>query len=93
MSYLLLCYDREIQFRVRQFFAEHHRIFQLFLPGSEYVTATEEKFSASGPAPVVFLSSNCDSSTDREAYVRELMKFIRVDSFGDCLQNKDLPEK
>ncbi|XP_055731424.1 alpha-(1,3)-fucosyltransferase 10 [Salvelinus fontinalis] len=42
-------------------------------------------------APVVYVQSDCDPPSDRDAYVRELMKHIRVDSYGQCLHNKDLP--
>ena len=41
---------------------------------------------------VVYLSSDCDAPSDRDAYVQELMKFVKVDSYGKCLHNKDLPE-
>eukprot|EP00656_Telonema_subtile_P002759 TRINITY_DN11262_c0_g1_i2.p1 TRINITY_DN11262_c0_g1~~TRINITY_DN11262_c0_g1_i2.p1 ORF type:complete len:263 (-),score=55.24 TRINITY_DN11262_c0_g1_i2:592-1380(-) len=40
-------------------------------------------------APVVWIQSNCDTSSGREHYVRELQKHIRVDSYGKCLHNKD----
>ena len=41
---------------------------------------------------VIFLQSGCNPPSDRDAYVKELMKFISVDSYGKCLHNKDLPE-
>lgn len=44
-------------------------------------------------APVLYLQSNCDTSTERDDYVRELMKYIKVDSYGACLNNKKLPDK
>nr|CAJ42057.1 alpha 1,3-fucosyltransferase [Drosophila persimilis] len=40
---------------------------------------------------VVFLSSDCDTMSGREHYMKELMRHINVDSFGSCLHNKDLP--
>ncbi|XP_049884451.1 alpha-(1,3)-fucosyltransferase B-like [Pectinophora gossypiella] len=43
-----------------------------------------------GIAPVIFMQSNCDTSTERDAYVRELGKHIRIDSYGMCLRNKEL---
>ena len=52
---------------------------------------TKEK-SSNGLAPVVFVHSDCDPPSDRDSYVRELMKHIKVDSYGTCLHNKDLPE-
>jgi len=42
--------------------------------------------------PVVWVASNCQSSNGREAYVKELMKYIDVDSYGGCLNNKPFPE-
>lgn len=42
-------------------------------------------------APVVYVQSDCDPPSDRDVYVQELMKHIRVDSYGECLHNKDLP--
>ncbi|XP_003796354.1 alpha-(1,3)-fucosyltransferase 10 [Otolemur garnettii] len=42
-------------------------------------------------APLVYVQSDCDPPSDRDSYVRELMTYIEVDSYGDCLRNKDLP--
>ncbi|XP_060752423.1 alpha-(1,3)-fucosyltransferase 10 [Tachysurus vachellii] len=42
-------------------------------------------------APVVYVQSDCDPPSDRDVYVQELMKHIPVDSYGQCLHNKDLP--
>lgn len=46
-----------------------------------------------GLAPVVYVQSSCDAPLERDAYVRELQKFIRIDSYGKCLNNKQLPEQ
>ncbi|CAH6787199.1 Fut10 [Phodopus roborovskii] len=43
-------------------------------------------------APVVYVQSDCDPPSDRDSYVRELMAYIEVDSYGQCLQNKELPQ-
>nr|AAI63176.1 Zgc:195147 protein [Danio rerio] len=42
-------------------------------------------------APVVYVQSDCDPPSDRDTYIRELMQHIQVDSYGQCLHNKDLP--
>ncbi|KAF5901927.1 alpha-(1,3)-fucosyltransferase 10, partial [Clarias magur] len=42
-------------------------------------------------APVVYVQSDCDPPSDRDVYVQDLMKHISVDSYGQCLHNKDLP--
>jgi len=36
---------------------------------------------------VFFLASNCNSYSDREAYIEELMKYVEVHSYGSCLHN------
>ncbi|XP_063776071.1 alpha-(1,3)-fucosyltransferase 10 isoform X2 [Pseudophryne corroboree] len=42
-------------------------------------------------APVVYVQSDCDPPSDRDTYVKELMNYIAVDSYGECLHNRDLP--
>ncbi|XP_058381166.1 alpha-(1,3)-fucosyltransferase 10 isoform X2 [Diceros bicornis minor] len=44
-------------------------------------------------APLVYVQSDCDPPSDRDSYIRELMTYIEVDSYGECLQNKDLPRQ
>lgn len=44
-------------------------------------------------APIMYLQSDCETSTERDFYVQELMKFIKIDSYGACLNNKHLPSK
>jgi len=41
---------------------------------------------------VVYIQSDCNPPSDRDSYVEELMKYVRVDSYGRCLHNRDLPE-
>ena len=41
---------------------------------------------------VMYLHSDCDPPSDRDSYVSELMKYVKVDSYGKCVHNKDLPE-
>ncbi|XP_066471415.1 alpha-(1,3)-fucosyltransferase 10 [Tiliqua scincoides] len=43
-------------------------------------------------APLVYVQSDCDPPSDRDSYVKELMAYIEVDSYGACLHNRDLPE-
>ncbi|XP_069124967.1 alpha-(1,3)-fucosyltransferase 11-like [Argopecten irradians] len=43
-------------------------------------------------APVLYAQSHASVPSDRDSYVEELMKYIRVDSYGTCLHNKDLPK-
>ncbi|KAG9353602.1 hypothetical protein JZ751_011722 [Albula glossodonta] len=42
-------------------------------------------------APLVYVQSDCDPPSDRDAFIRELMRHIQVDSYGACLHNRDLP--
>ncbi|KAM4709654.1 LOW QUALITY PROTEIN: GDP-fucose protein O-fucosyltransferase 3 [Discoglossus pictus] len=44
-------------------------------------------------SPLVYVQSDCDPPSDRDQYVQELMKYISVDSYGECLHNQDLPQK
>ncbi len=39
----------------------------------------------------IFLQSGCNPPSDRDAYIHELMKYLKVDSYGACLKNKELP--
>ncbi len=35
---------------------------------------------------------NCNALSGRHHYIKELMKYIDVDSFGSCLHTKDMPK-
>lgn len=39
-------------------------------------------------APILYIQSICDTLSGRDQYVAELMKHIRIDSYGKCLSNK-----
>jgi len=42
-------------------------------------------------SPVVYVQSSCDAPSERDSYVQELMNYINIDSYGKCLNNKQLP--
>ncbi len=42
-------------------------------------------------APVAYVQSDCYTPSNRDLYVKNLMQYIKVDSYGTCLHNKDLP--
>ncbi|XP_064184316.1 alpha-(1,3)-fucosyltransferase 11 isoform X1 [Anguilla rostrata] len=70
-----------------------------WLPSLEYLLAPpsvslqeKNRWRQAGLAPVLYMQSHCDVPSDRDRYVRELMKYIEVDSYGKCLNNKPLPE-
>lgn len=44
-------------------------------------------------ASVVYVQSICNTMSGRDEYVQELMKFINIDSYGLCLNNKPMPFK
>ena len=44
-------------------------------------------------APVVYVQSGCNPPSDRDAYINELMKYVKVDSYGKCLNNKEMPQE
>ncbi|KAL0893300.1 hypothetical protein ABMA27_014892 [Loxostege sticticalis] len=58
-----------------------------------FVPSLEKNKLLTEIAPVMYLQTDCETSTERDAYVKELMKYIQVDSYGACLKNKELPEK
>lgn len=50
-------------------------------PSVEFENKTNE-------APIVWIVSNCNAFNGREKYMAELMKLVKVDSYGGCLKNK-----
>ena len=44
-------------------------------------------------APLLYIQTDCDTPNDRDSYVAELMKYIDVDSYGACLNNRRLPDR
>ena len=66
-----------------------------WLASNRHVVPVAEKsrlIREEGLAPVVYLQSNCYTGSDRDAVVRELRKWIAVDSYGACLRNRQLPK-
>jgi len=45
-----------------------------------------------GLAPVAYVQSGCDTPAGRDEWVQEFMKHVKVDSYGECLNNKRLME-
>ena len=54
---------------------------------------TTARKSKQDVALVSYLQSDCNPPSDRDSYVRELMKYVSVDSYGKCLHNRDLPHE
>lgn len=42
---------------------------------------------------VLYIQSDCDTLTDRDSYVAKLGEYVKVDSYGSCLNNAELPKK
>ncbi|XP_011301914.1 alpha-(1,3)-fucosyltransferase 10 isoform X2 [Fopius arisanus] len=70
------------------------------LPGEEdllskkYFIPTKEKnrlMNEENLSPLLYLQSNCDTLSERDLYISELMKYIAVDAYGACLNNRKLP--
>nr|DBA15337.1 TPA: hypothetical protein GDO54_004564 [Pyxicephalus adspersus] len=55
--------------------------------------AEKNMWREKGYAPILYMQSHCDVPSDRDRYVKELMKYIQVDSYGQCLKNRPLPNK
>ncbi|XP_074855880.1 GDP-fucose protein O-fucosyltransferase 4 [Carettochelys insculpta] len=53
----------------------------------------KRRWRRQGYAPVLYLQSHCDVASDRDRYVRQLMRHIQVDSYGKCLNNRELPSE
>ncbi|KAG8184589.1 hypothetical protein JTE90_005203 [Oedothorax gibbosus] len=54
-------------------------------------THHKNRLRKQGLAPVLYLQSHCGVSSDRDRYVRRLMRLLPVDSYGGCLRNAPLP--
>ncbi|XP_016977669.1 alpha-(1,3)-fucosyltransferase B isoform X1 [Drosophila rhopaloa] len=71
-----------------------------YLPSGQALTSKDYHVSFAGKskwafrpsASIAFMQSDCDTMSGREDYVKELMKYLTIDSYGSCLRNKDLPE-
>ncbi|XP_011644708.1 alpha-(1,3)-fucosyltransferase 10 isoform X2 [Pogonomyrmex barbatus] len=66
------------------------------LVDKSYYVPTKEKSAlmhAENLAPVLYIQSDCDTASDRDRYVIELMKHIRVDSYGACVNNAQLDDR
>ncbi|XP_036146861.1 alpha-(1,3)-fucosyltransferase 10 isoform X2 [Monomorium pharaonis] len=61
-----------------------------------YYVPTKEKsmlMHVENLAPVLYIQSDCDTVSDRDRYILELIKHIRIDSYGACLNNAKLNDK
>ncbi|XP_076638056.1 alpha-(1,3)-fucosyltransferase 10 [Colletes latitarsis] len=66
------------------------------LLGRKYFVPTREKtklMHTRNLAPLLYIQSDCDTASNRDIYVAELMKYIRVDSYGTCLNNAQFDKR
>ncbi|XP_032868495.1 alpha-(1,3)-fucosyltransferase 11 [Amblyraja radiata] len=71
-----------------------------WLPGLPYLRhpptfslGHKQQARSRGLAPVLYLQSHCQVAADRDRYVQQLMQHLQIDSYGQCLQNKELPNQ
>ena len=63
---------------------------------SKYFVSTKEKNRLQkdeGLAPAVFVQRDCNPPSDRDFYIKELMKYIKIDSYGSCVNNRKMPDE
>ena len=64
------------------------------LEDTEYLKPTREKNGRLGDLALVnYVQSDCGTPSDRDHLVQMLQRHIKVDSYGQCEHNKDLPQE
>ncbi|KAJ8317986.1 hypothetical protein KUTeg_003077 [Tegillarca granosa] len=64
-----------------------------WLEDTKYMVPVKEKNKLlSELSPIIYTQTDCDTPSDRDTYVKLLMKYIHIDAYGTCLHNKDLPK-
>lgn len=43
-------------------------------------------------APILYIQSDCDTPSGRDYLVEELAQYVKIDSYGKCLNNKEFPK-
>lgn len=68
---------------------------EIFAANSYYMSTKEKSalMHVENLAPVLYIQSDCDTASDRDSYVSELMKHIRIDSYGACVNNAQLDNR
>ncbi|XP_018785886.1 PREDICTED: alpha-(1,3)-fucosyltransferase B-like [Bactrocera latifrons] len=56
------------------------------------VTIGRKNVARNNLAPILFLQSDCSTMSGRTNYVEELMQHIPIDSYGSCLNNRQMPD-
>ncbi|KAI8088445.1 hypothetical protein BDF21DRAFT_334475 [Thamnidium elegans] len=42
-------------------------------------------------APILWIAKNCQATNGREHYIEKLSQYVTIDSYGECLNNKEFP--
>ncbi|XP_038211743.1 alpha-(1,3)-fucosyltransferase 10 [Zerene cesonia] len=63
------------------------------ITSTKYFVPTKVKNNDNDIAPIMYLQTDCETATERDEYVKELMKHLPIDSYGACLNNKEMPAK
>ncbi|XP_071128594.1 alpha-(1,3)-fucosyltransferase 10-like [Mytilus edulis] len=66
-----------------------------YLQSKQYLVSTQDKNryqKEENLAAIFYIHSDCNVPSNRDVYVELLQKFIRVDSYGKCNNNKALPD-
>lgn len=65
-----------------------------WLEDQTYIVPVQEKNKfLTELSPIIYTQSDCEVPSGRDQYTKMLMEYINVDSYGNCLHNKDLPTK
>ncbi|XP_045211550.2 alpha-(1,3)-fucosyltransferase 10-like [Mercenaria mercenaria] len=63
-----------------------------WLESNKYLVSTEDKSALQRElAPVFYAQSDCNVPSDRDSFVEMFMEYMKVDSYGSCVHNRDLP--
>ncbi|KAF9285148.1 hypothetical protein BGZ88_009645 [Linnemannia elongata] len=54
-------------------------------------TIQEKNAFRTNSAPIAWIVSNCNARNGRHYYVEQLLKYVNVDIYGNCMDNKDWP--
>lgn len=68
----------------------HSDVPAIYVSAAEYgLMAPLQPKPAHGSVFVCAFISNCGASNGRNQYVQDLMKYLKIDSYGSCMNNKD----
>lgn len=74
-------------------FPLHYMMSLRLITSTKYFVRTEVKNRLLKElSPILYIQTSCATPADRDEYVKELMKYQQIDSYGACLNNKPLPD-